>query len=220
MQVSSTVTEVMADLSGIIARPSCAETTVSKARLLEQAKWMTERRGYIHTERTLAALESYIRGYGLYLYGDVGTGKTSFFRCVGTAGIRFFNILRHMATPLERIDEIINGFRNDELVIDDIGSEPIYNNYGSRIDLLPWIVEVRLESPKRTHFTTNLPGDAITERYGARFVDRIKEMCKCHRFDGQSHRKPKPKVDTPSNSNKNGGLSHLNTKPDNLYPAT
>ena len=218
MQVSSTVTEVMADLATILAKPSVQETAVSKVRLLEQAKWMTERRGYIHTERTLAALESYIRGYGLYLYGDVGTGKTSFFRCVGTAGIRFFNILRHMATPLERIDEMINGFRNDELVIDDIGSEPVYNNYGSRIDLLPWIVEVRFESPKRTHFTTNLSGDAITERYGARLVDRIKEMCKCHRFDGQSQRKPKPKASTPPNSNENTGLSHLKPKEDKLYP--
>ena len=210
----------MSDLAGILAKPSVQEITVSKARLLEQAKWMTECRGYIHTERSLAALESYIKGYGLYLYGDVGTGKTSFFKCIGTAGMRFFNILRHMATPLDRIDEIINGFRDDELVIDDIGSEPVYNNYGSRIDLLPWIVEVRFESTKRTHFTTNLSGDAITERYGARLVDRIKEMCKCYRFDGQSRRKPKPNASTPQKTSNNGGLNHLNIKPDNLYLKT
>jgi len=78
------------------------------------------------------------------------------------------------------------------VVLDDIGAEPTFNEYGNRWDVLPWLLEMRLASSGRTHFTTNLSPAELSKRYGARTVDRLHEMACDVTFKGKSNRRTKP----------------------------
>ena len=179
---------ILEELKGDLSKPCLKESEVLKSSLVAYARWMQTEKGYVQSEQTLGGLLKYMKGYGLFLMGGVGTGKTMFFRSLKSR-IEIFSILRHMAKPLNEISEYIEGMRDSEMLIDDIGAEPVYINYGSKLDLLPWLLELRLESPKRTHFTTNLTAEQLERRYGNRVIDRIKELCKVCFFGGRSRRK-------------------------------
>lgn len=160
---------------------------VDRESLLAAAERMVGR-GYRHTTVSLEALTAYIEGYGLILGGDVGTGKTLFFDCVGELPVVRFSILKWSSQKLDIIEDWMCVHKDEEIVVDDIGSEPVYNNYGCRLDLLPWIIEYRLCSRERTHFTTNLTSKQLIDRYGARVVDRLHELCMSFKFSGPSLR--------------------------------
>lgn len=184
--------EILAELENEqVAKPK--ETAVTREALKNHAHWMMINHGYIHSTQTLKALADYDKGYGLFLIGNYGTGKTMFFQAVGNTNIRIFSLLRHLATPLEDIEAEIRSCYNNDLVIDDIGAEPIYNNYGNKIDLLPWVIENRIYLKSKTHFTSNLSVGQIEKRYGGRVIDRIAGMCRTHKFTGESMRVAKPK---------------------------
>lgn len=181
---------VLRMLEDAVAKPPPEEVKVGVAEFVAYARWMKERRGYEPSKETLNALLSYMRGYGLMLCGGVGTGKTMFFRSLKTR-VEEVSPLRMMARRLDDIERDVDGLSGVEVLIDDIGAEPVYNNYGSRLDLLPWLVEARLSSPKRTHFTTNLKPNDLVKRYGVRVVDRLREMCRTFSLSGGSRRRTK-----------------------------
>lgn len=180
--------DVLAEIMNGIQFPCPQERKVPKSELIAYSRWMGEVKGYQPSEQSLFALLDYLKGYGLFLMGDVGTGKTMFFRCL-KSDIKIFSLLRLMAKPLNDITQLLEDLQFDEVVIDDIGAEPVYNNYGSRLDLLPWVVEQRYESNMRTHFTTNLSAEELKNRYGVRVLDRLKELSQPHFFSGKSRRK-------------------------------
>lgn len=186
-----------AKLSASVASPQCGEVVVPEPALAACAERMWP---YRHTAETLRALEDCLKGYQLCLTGPVGTGKTTFFLRLPWK-VERLSLLSLFTKPLEAIDSLVEDLDGCEVVVDDIGAEPVYNNYGSRIDLLPWVLERRLASRHRTHFTSNLTAKEMADRYGLRTVDRIGGTCKVHRFgdgDGKSMRRPTPVRGVPT----------------------
>lgn len=181
---------VLRMLERTVAKPSPGEAAVTVDEFIRYAAWMKSARGYEPSREALNALLAYMRGYGLMLCGGVGTGKTMFFRSLKTR-VEAVSPLRLMSRRLDDIERDMDGLDGVEVVIDDIGAEPVYSNFGSRLDLLPWLVEVRLASPMRTHFTTNLQPEGLVKRYGARVVDRLREMCRTFTLSGGSRRRAK-----------------------------
>lgn len=193
----------LAELMAKLDEPSCAERAakVTGERLVRWANAMAKA-GYRHSEDTLDALRLYIAGYGLLVFGGVGVGKTFFFRAAGRAAKALVApdapepfVWNMMGVAGRRMDEIrakLLALRDREVVVDDVGAEPVYNEFGSRWEILPWILEMRLESGSRTHFTTNLSPADIERRYGARTVDRMHEMAASATFGGRSRRETRP----------------------------
>lgn len=73
----------------------------------------------------------------------------------------------------------------------DLGTEEDKNAYGNKMNVMDEIFFKRYESglPRHmTHFTTNLTGEEIKERYGIRFYDRLKETCNWLVLGGESFR--------------------------------
>lgn len=187
-----TLDAILSDLSAPKTSDISTPPDVPLSAVYAAAKKMADIHGYIHTRQSLEALHDYLKGFGLFIYGDVGTGKTFFFESVGPH-IKRFSMLAHMSWRLEEIADELEVLSTSEIVIDDIGNEPVYNNFGVRLDLFPWLLEQRLDCVQRTHFTSNLNVDGILGRYenDARIFDRIKAMAKIHHFQGQSHRTPR-----------------------------
>lgn len=200
---AKTINEIMAEIAETLGRPSPSEVAVNpaaiKARALDMAK-----RGYNHSEASLTALELYIRGFGLWLSGDVGTGKTMFFRLLRPLDIRLRRtgrapniVIFPMVMTLEMsVDDIKTwlgeNFYN-EVVLDDVGAEPVFNHFGGKFDILPYILDKRLDSPCRTHATSNLKPKAMVERYeDKRIIDRFAEMFVKVPFTGPSMRRSQP----------------------------
>lgn len=179
---------ILNEIAREMAAPSPKETAIGLDDLMAYARWMKTERGYEPSKESLKALLSYMKGYGVMLAGGVGTGKTMFFRSLKVK-VETLSPLRMLPIRLEDIAERIRDLDGSEVVVDDIGAEPVYNNFGSRLDLLPWLVEERLAAKGRTHFTTNLPPEDLAERYGARVMDRIRELCKVHTLTGESRRR-------------------------------
>ena len=189
-----------AALLGRVAAPPEAEDAfreVTEAELLARADAMA-RRGYRHSEETLAALRDWMEGRGLILMGGVGSGKTSFFRALrhpmtqreGDRGgtIAVFPMMDVVGRTVQDVRETMERLAESEVVLDDVGAEPAFNDFGSRFEMLPWLVETRLRSKAKTDFTTNLTGEELRGRYGMRTVDRMHELAAAHRFTGKSMR--------------------------------
>ena len=191
----------LAEILAQLQAPTCEEraAAVSSERLTAWARETTLLCGYRHTEATLEALRLYLAGYGLLLMGGVGTGKTFFFRAVGNvlaangkARPTIYPMMDTVGRKVEEVREFFMATSREELVLDDIGAEPTFNEYGNRWDILPWLLEMRLAATGRTHFTTNLSKDELEKRYGARTVDRLHEMAASVTFTGKSNRRTKP----------------------------
>ena len=151
------------------------------------------RRGYEMTAPALEALRLYLAGYGLFVYGPVGTGKTFFFRAIRTPWdemVKVISMHEIIGREDREIRELMEDCQQDEVLLDDIGAEPIFNNYGVKFDILGYLIDRRMQSRMRTHFTTNLSKADILKRYGGRVIDRIAEMCRSVEFPGKSRRKP------------------------------
>lgn len=134
-----------------------------------------EKYGYqpLPQNRTLSALELYVAGRAITLYGDPGSGKTYFFKVLGAALGRPVNVLS--LAELQRMSfegamSQLVCFEDQELLIDDIGREDRSKEYGD-LDYLDYILERRCQM--RTHFTSNLGPDELLERYGSRTFDRL-----------------------------------------------
>ena len=183
--------------------PSCAEreAEVTATRLTRWADAMAAQ-GYRHSVKSLEALRLYLAGYGLIIMGGVGTGKTCFFRALAraiarngvqeTARLAVWPMIGVAGRRLDGIRAELEDMADSEIVVDDIGAEPTFNEFGNKWDLLPWVIEMRMASPARTHFTTNLLPAELERRYGSRTVDRLHEMAASVTLDGKSNRRTMP----------------------------
>ena len=61
--------------------------------------------------------------------------------------------------------------------------------YGSKLDVIEWLILQCYSVGTNMYFTSNLNLDELTERYGARVVDRIKESTYIVALQGKSFRK-------------------------------
>lgn len=76
------------------------------------------------------------------------------------------------------------------LIIDDFGVEPLtVKTYGTTCTPIIEIIYKRYNKRMPTIFTTNLSPAKISERYGERVWDRMKEWCNFIDFKGESLRK-------------------------------
>lgn len=171
---------------------------VSKEALSRNANEMLTK-GYLPNESSIAALEAYMMGFNLWLSGDVGTGKTFFFRaapvfippsgCASTPRRVFVDMATDFeGMELSEIREYLYDHRFDELVLDDVGNEGTVNSYGNRREILPFILSERSKVGPCTHLTTNHEKKFFDERYGYGFFDRLRSSAFFVKFRGISRR--------------------------------
>lgn len=126
---------------------------------------------------------------GLFLMGAKGIGKTLNFmvyRAIQAKynglGMRMVSV-KHLETQFKiqgetYIQELVDC---DELLLDDIGSEPrTIKDYGTDRNLVNDILIQRYARFQRneciTHATTNLNVELLINHYDVRLIDRMKEM--------------------------------------------
>ncbi len=137
---------------------------------------------------------------GIYLAGNVGTGKSVCMKVMRTLAyelglkVKYGNSVERLAWRTWRTDEVcaifastgdLTPFKEARVAcFDDLGSEPMETLYmGNRVNVMREIIEYRGDRPDLiTLFTSNLPIDrlgAIGERvrYGQRAQSRIYQMC-------------------------------------------
>ena len=140
-------------------------------------------------------------GYGLYLYGNPGTGKSHLAISIIKA------LLPDVTALYTRVPDMIGFIRSqwrpdgemssyeairryidlDLLVLDEVGVQA-----GSINDqtLLFEVIDARLSENRPTIFLSNLKPSDLIAVIGHRIVDRIKGKCIVMQFSGESRRKP------------------------------
>jgi DNA replication protein DnaC len=126
-------------------------------------------------------------GKGLWIQGDVGTGKTTLAMLVSKAALdagrsvaiyslpRLLNLLREsMDSEQGKLDFLDRLTAVDLLHVDDLGAE---NRTDWVMEQLYSIVNARYESERAIVATTNLMPDELSERLGSRTVSRLVEIC-------------------------------------------
>jgi DNA replication protein DnaC len=138
--------------------------------------------------RYVQAIESNLEaGRGLWIQGDVGTGKTTLAMLVSKAALdagrsvaiyslpRLLNLLREsMESEGGLLDFIDRLAAVDLLHVDDLGAE---NRTDWVLEQLYSIVNARYEAERAIVATTNLMPDQLDERLGSRTVSRLVEIC-------------------------------------------
>ena len=170
---------------------------------VQQAIDRMAEKGYQPTAESRDALRAYKAGYNLWLSGQVGTGKTEFFKNApwnipdtGDSN-RPRRIIVDMATEFygmsqDGILEFLHENRINEIVLDDVGNEGTINEYGNRREILPFILSKRMNVKPCTHITTNRDEQYFVSRYGYGFFDRLQAFAYQVKFIGESRRILKP----------------------------
>ena len=127
------------------------------------------------------------QGKGLWIQGDVGTGKTTLAMLVSKGALdagrsvaiyslpRLLNLLREsMDSEAGMVDFMDRLTAVDLLHLDDLGAE---NQTEWVLEQLYSIVNARYEAERAIIATTNLMPDELSERLGARTVSRLVEIC-------------------------------------------
>jgi len=139
-------------------------------------------------------------GRGLWLFGDVGTGKTTLAMLVARSALeqgrsvaiyslpRLLNEIRRTyedgsdssyVNLLDRLAEV------DLLHVDDLGAE---KSSPWVLEQLYAIVNARYEGERSMTITTNLDREPLVEQITARTVSRLEQMCEVIPVYGQDQR--------------------------------
>jgi DNA replication protein DnaC len=137
-----------------------------------------------------AISERLSEGRGLWLMGDVGTGKTALAMLVSKAAVEAGHSVAIYSLPrlLARIrrtydaeageDSYLDFFQRltsvDLLHVDDLGAE---KRSDWVLEQLYAIVDERYESQRSVVVTTNLAQDELEQQIGPRTVSRLVEIC-------------------------------------------
>jgi DNA replication protein DnaC len=140
--------------------------------------------------RYVADIEARLEaGDGVWLEGDVGTGKTTLAMLVSRAAldagrsVAIYSVPRLLADIRQTFDADSEGSyvdfidrlaRVDLLHLDDLGAE---RSSSWVLEQLYAIVNARYEDERSILITTNLPLDELGEQITPRTVSRLKEMC-------------------------------------------
>jgi DNA replication protein DnaC len=126
-------------------------------------------------------------GRGLWISGDVGTGKTTLAMLVSKAAVdagrsvaiyslpRLLNLLRESMSSEEGMLDFMDRLTAVDLLhLDDLGAE---NQTDWVLEQLYSIVNARYEAERAIVATSNLMPEELAERLGARTVSRLVEIC-------------------------------------------
>ncbi len=126
-------------------------------------------------------------GKGLWLVGDVGTGKTTLAMLISKAALeagrsvaiyslpRLLNLIREtIDSDVGKLDFLDRLAAVDLLHIDDLGAE---SKTDWVLEQLYSIVNARYEAQRAILATTNLTPDKLSEQIGQRTVSRLEEIC-------------------------------------------
>ena len=127
------------------------------------------------------------KGRGLMLMGECGLGKSTILNYVIPAIFRTKTNKSMKSIPAKELGAIE---RSDAsfIIIDDLGTESIKNDYGTKIDAVSDAISYAEDSSKTLLITTNLASKALKERYDDRTLDRLRK-CKVVVIKGKSFRK-------------------------------
>ncbi|MDX8340551.1 hypothetical protein SLH46_15230 [Draconibacterium sp. IB214405] len=130
------------------------------------------------------------KGKGLFLTGNVGRGKT--------------NIIHYVLPVLfmAKFTKVVNCYNAEDvnakfaeirrkkfISIDEMGVEPIVNDYGAKHEAMNNVFNIAETESKVLFVSSNLTGSEILGRYGVRTMDRIKRLCRVIKFSGESLRR-------------------------------
>jgi len=169
-----------------------------KASIVRIVAGQMAKSGYEMSPKAIEAMTYYLKGYNIWLCGNVGVGKTYFFECMsrvrmsekGLPPIVKLSMIETMGWTMEMAREWCESHNDDDVLLDDVGSEPIMNSYGVKAELFPYLLEKRMQvARKRTHMTSNLGAKDILSRYDARVSDRFVQMFKAVRLDAKKSRR-------------------------------
>lgn len=141
-------------------------------------------------------------GKGLFLYGNVGTGKTHLACAIIDliANLHYKEIYDKFifVSAIEMLQEIRDSYKYTDgddfresfkecalLVIDDLGTGKV-TDWSSEIFYN--IIDSRYSNLKPTIITTNLNIEEFKKRTDERLASRIFEMCKGVKFEGEDYR--------------------------------
>ena len=179
-------------LAGILERvaESIAKRIENPPMVKESVvEWNAQRMasfGYDFTSDTLSVLVDYLKGYNLWLCGNVGVGKTFFFDCVNRvrksrqySPIVKLSMIETQGWDMDMARNWAEDNSGSDVLIDDVGTEPIMKSWGQEAELFPYLLEKRMQlAGRRTHLTSNLGIVDIRKRYGERVADRFVQMFK------------------------------------------
>jgi DNA replication protein DnaC len=139
-------------------------------------------RSYVHRIE-----ENLDRGRGLWILGDVGTGKTTLAMLVSKAALaagrsvaiyslpRLLNLLREAIDSPGGLLELLDRLTMVDLLhLDDLGAE---HRTDWVLEQLYSIVNARYEAERAILATSNLMPDKLSELLGTRTVSRLAEIC-------------------------------------------
>lgn len=180
-----TCKDIMERLATAMVKKETTPPAVSVSVVENMAKRMMAF-GYEFTEDTVNVLADYLKGYNLWLCGNVGVGKTFFFDCVnkvrlqrGLGGIVKLSMIETQGWTMETARDWADDCRGCDVLIDDVGTEPLMKSWGQEAELFPYLLEKRMQlSGNRTHLTSNLGILDFKRRYGERVSDRFVQMFK------------------------------------------
>ena len=182
--------DVMNRLNDFMPRQPAEKPVVSPKTLENAAKWMMKF-GYEFNKHTLKILEDYLKGYNLYICGGVGKGKTYFFDCMsrfrksrGMTGIQKLSMIETQGWTMTMAREWLDEMRDYDVLIDDLGTEPVMKSWGQTAEVFPYILERRMNiQNRRTHVTSNMSILDIRDRYGERIKDRFVQYFRSEEID-------------------------------------
>lgn len=172
--------------------------------LLKRQAVRLAKAGYDMTPHMVETLESYIKGYNIWLVGKPGVGKTFFFKCLnkvrsdrGVYRIVILSMIETQGWTMEDAKRWVEANVDNDVMIDDVGSEPVMISFGMKAELFPYLLEARMSCKRRTHITSNVDKADILDRYGVRVADRFAQFFKRCKMDTTSSRRTlKPWIST------------------------
>ncbi len=129
------------------------------------------------------------KGTGLFITGDVGLGKSNIVEKV--MPLLFFD-QHNMMVCCSHAQDL--GKQKQQLLtkkllaIDEVGVEPLHNDYGVKSIPFKDIVENAERKGNILFISTNLNKAQMLERYDVRTLDRIRRLCTLVKITGNSLR--------------------------------
>lgn len=161
------------------------------AKNLEKHGWVKSIAGDAEFNKAVSAIQAmFSSGRGLLVTGDAGCGKTQLM-----SALRDWLNSDTLNWMYCKEPKDVNYMRYDDdaikgnVFVDDIGCEEIIREYGNIIDVVgDYIQRYHYRGTGRFIATTNLNSQQINERYGARCLDRLLEMCVVLKLNGKTKR--------------------------------